>query len=147
MVKIHEDKIETGRSHALLASDVRRILETVPSDWIEGLTEVRLANSLKYYPPYAFFSRYDGCLTIYSRRGTVNQALVAVLSAFAMGPLGINSRLARRLAAVDRHRVSRLIHPLVEKLKPELSSPPTLNPQGSQGYVRWHPAPFPDDAP
>ena len=136
-MNIHTDKIESAPPHALLLSDVRRILQAVPPDWIGELTEVRLANSLEYYSPYAFFSRYDGCLTIYSRRGTKKQALLAVLSALAAPSLGIKTAMGRRFSEADKHRIDRLIQPVVEELLPVLTPQKKLN--------AWHPVPFPDD--
>src|ERR1700744_6117312 len=95
-MKIHADKIENGPPHGLRIGDVRRILATVPTAWIMELKEVRLANSQKYYSPYAFFDRFEGCLTIYSRCGTKKEALVAVLSALAVEAIGANRGIGLR---------------------------------------------------
>ena len=123
-MKIHADKIEAEPGHALTVRDVKCILRAVPSQWIEGLAEVRLSNSLEHYRPYAFFSRYDGCLTIYSRRGTKEKALTAVLSALAMEPLRIPLGFGRRLSEVDRQRIRRLIKPVAESVISEIVPAP-----------------------
>ncbi len=102
--------------------------------WVEGLTEARLSNSLEYCRSYAFVSRYDGCLTIYSRRGTKRDALVAVLSSLAVSSLGIRIGIGRRPSQVDKRRLDRVIEPLVDELLPEIT------PQPKRGW--WgHPIP------
>jgi hypothetical protein len=63
-VKIHADKIETGPAYRIGVQDVQTILAAVPPDWIEGLKEVRLANSMKEGRAWAFYFRYDGLLRI-----------------------------------------------------------------------------------
>jgi hypothetical protein len=132
-VKIHIDKIETAPAHALSLREVKLVLRTVPPAWVEGLAEVRLSNSLEHCRPYAFFSRYHGCLTIYSRRGTKQQALVAVLSALAATSLGIRG-FGRRPSEANRRRVNNVIQRFVDELWPEIA------PRTKRGW--WgHPVP------
>lgn len=119
-MKIHTDRIETPPKHRLSVRDVKFILKSVPPPWLNGLTEVRLANSLEYYEPYAFFSRYDGKLTIYSRTGSKKQALRAMLHALAGASLGIQKGIRRRQSEVNRHRLDQIIQPLVDQLLPML---------------------------
>ncbi len=120
-MNIHVDKIETAPAHALSLREVKLILRAVPPAWVEGLAEVRVSNSLEYYRPYAFFSRYDGCLTIYSRTGTKKQALGAVLSALALPSLNITNSLRRRFSEADKHRINKTIQPLVEEILPKIT--------------------------
>jgi len=141
-MKIRADKIESAPLHALTVRDVRTILAAVPPIWIEGLTEARLANSQEYYSPWAFFSRYDGGLTIYSRSGTKEQALIAVLSALAASSLGIKTGIRRRPSEADRHRLEQFIKPFVERLLPELTP---LKKQGPGVFVPMVFLPFPND--
>lgn len=123
-MNIQVDKIETAPPHALNLREVKAILKAVPPAWVEGLDDVRLSNSLEYYRPYAFFSRYDGGLTIYSRRGTKRQALVAVLSALAATSLGIRTAIGRRHSESDRRRINDTIQALVDELLAEIAPPP-----------------------
>ena len=133
-MNIHLDKIENPPPHSLSLREVKVILRAVPPAWIEGLAEVRLSNSLEYYRPYAFFSRYDGGLTIYSRRGTKVQALVAVLSALAATSLGVRTGLRRQYSGADKRRINNSIQPLVDELLAEIAPRPKLG--------RWgHPVP------
>ena len=120
-MNIHADKIEAGPMHALTVRDVKSILRAIPPAWVEDLTEVRLSNSLEHHRSYAFFSRYDGCLTIYSRRGTKRQAVIAVLSALAANHLGIRLRMARRTSEADRRRIQRVIQPMVDEVMAEIT--------------------------
>lgn len=142
-MKIHADKIESTPPHVLSVRDVRTILARVPPGWIDGLTEVRLANSLEHYSPWAFFSSYDGCLTIYSRNGTKRQALIAVLSALAASSLGIRTTVGRRPSEADRHRLEQFIQPFVEQILPDMTPPKKQSPEA---HVPWLPIPFPNDA-
>jgi hypothetical protein len=116
-LKIHADKIENGPAHAFTVRDVKAILKAVPSQWIEGLTEVRLSNGIvDHYRPYAFFSGYDGCLTIYSRQGTKREALMAVLAALAVRPLEIRLSFKCHPSEADRRRIERLVQPIFNEL-------------------------------
>lgn len=141
-VKIHADKTETDPPHALRVLDVRRILATVPPDWIAGLVEVRLTNSLKA-SAWAFFSRYDGSLTIYSRGCTAKQALIAILSELAASSLGINTRQRHRYSDAESHRLSHLIQPLVDRLLPAIT--PLKKPPGYCPVVPSHPVAIADE--
>ena len=133
-VNIHADKIETGPAHALTVRDVKSILRAVPPSWVEGLAEARLSNSLEHYRSYAFFSRYDGCLTIYSRRGTKKQAVLAVLSALVVVSLGLKRGFGGRLSEADRRRVQRLTQPMADEIIA------AIMPQPKRGW--WgHPVP------
>ena len=99
-------------------------MRAVPPTWLEEVAEARLSNSLEHYRPYAFFSRYDGCLTIYSRRGTTKQTVIAVLAALAAAPLGIKLRFGRYPSESDRRRIlhvtQRMADEIMTKLTPEV---------------------------
>jgi hypothetical protein len=150
-MRIHADKIESIPPHGLSIRNVKRILAGVPADWISGVKEVRLANSLEYYRPYAYIFP-DGCLMIYSRRGTKLQVLAAVLSALAVKVLGINRGINRRRSRAEQDRISQFIQPLVEKLLPEITPVKKLTPEpllrklSPEAHVPWIPAPFEDNA-
>lgn len=146
LMKIHADKIESLPPHSLRVRDVKLILASVPSNWITELKEVRLANSLEYYSPYAFFSRYDGCLTIYSRCGTKKQALIAVLSALAANSFGIKTYLGCRLSESDRHRLDQLMQPLADNLLVALTPVKPSTKLSPEAHTPMHFAPFPNDA-
>jgi hypothetical protein len=139
-MKIRADKAESAHPHNLRIRDVKLILKAVPPEWINDLKEVRLANSLEYYKPYAFFSRYDGCFTIYSRRGTKIEALNAVLSALAVEALGINRGIGRHRSEAETHRIDELIRPLVKELLPAINAPSKV------GFSSLQPFPSPDDS-
>jgi hypothetical protein len=126
-MKIHADKIEGSPSHGLSTRVVRFILANVPPDWIEGLTHVRLANG--QHGPEAFFSRYDGQLTIYSPRGTKRKVLFAVLSVLAAPSLNIKSTVARRPSGADKHRLEQFVHPFVERILTGLTPATKQNPE------------------
>jgi hypothetical protein len=120
-VKIHVDKIEAPPRHALTLEDVKFILKVVPATWIEDLKEVRLSNSREYYRPYAFFSRYNGELCVYSRRGSKEQAVSAVLCALAAPSLGIRLRFRGQASEADKGRINRIIRPMVEQIMQEIT--------------------------
>jgi hypothetical protein len=120
-MRIHADKIDNGPPHGLSARDIRLILRRGPSSWIEGLREVRLANGLN--PPRAYFSRYDGRLTVYSRMGTKRDILNALLSTLAAPSLNIVNVVARRPTAPEQHRLDQFVKPLVDDLVPQVALP------------------------
>ena len=115
-MKIYADKIEDGQPHALSKRDVRLIIETVPFDWTKEIKEVRIANSLEGHS-HTFFSRYDGCLTIYSRIRTKEQALAAVLSELAAISLRLDRGLKYRPKAI-RNRLEKMTAPFLQQLAP-----------------------------
>lgn len=125
---IHADKIEEGPPHALSRRDVRLIFETVPRDWTQGITEVRIANSLEWHSR-TFFSRYSNCLTIYSRNRTKKRALADVLSELAALSAGLDRGLRRRPKAV-RCQLEKMTSPFMQQLLP-IIAPPQL----SKGHV------------
>jgi hypothetical protein len=145
-MKIYMDKIESAPPHGIHVRDVRLVLKTVPSDWLNGLKEVRLSNSLEHFSPYAFFSRYHRSLTIYSRRGTKREVLIAILSALASETLGINRGLRRRRSEAETHQLDKLIQPYVEKLLAALAPQPSQSKLSPEAHVPIHFAPFPNDA-
>lgn len=118
-MRIHADRTETNPPHALRVPEVRRILAAVPPDWVDGLSEVHLTNSLKY-SAWAFFSRSEGTLTIYSRGSTPAQTLIAILSELAASSLGINTRHRHRRSEAETHRLTQVIQPLVDQILPTL---------------------------
>jgi hypothetical protein len=119
-MKIHSDKVENGPPHTFCARDVRIILAKVPRGWIEGLTEVRLANGPG---PRAYLFRSEGRLTIYSRGGTKKEVLVAVLSTLAAPSLNIKNVVARSPSRPEQHRIDQFIQPLIDDLLPEIEAP------------------------
>ena len=119
-MKIKADKIDSLPPHGLRIRDVKLILKSVPPEWIAKLKEVRVANSLEYYSPFAFYSRYDGSLTIYSRTGTQEQAIHAVLSALAVEKLGINRGIGRHRAEAEIHNINQLVRPIIEAILAKL---------------------------
>jgi hypothetical protein len=121
LVKIHADKIEEGPPHALNGRDVRRIIKTVPQDWTKEVKEIRIANSLEWNSR-TFFSRYDGCLTIYSRNKTKEQALAALLSELAAISMRLDRGLRYRSKAV-RNRLKKMTAPFMQQLLPLVGSP------------------------
>jgi hypothetical protein len=127
-VKIRADKIEEGPRHALSKRDIRLIFEAVPRDWTKEINEVRIANSLEWHS-HTFFSRYDGCLTIYSRNRTKEQALAAVLSELAAISLRLDRGLKYRPKAV-RNRLEKMTAPFMQQLLPLVGSP-----RQSKGHV------------
>jgi hypothetical protein len=116
-MKIRADKIDDGPPHSLSAKDVRLILATVPSEWIEGLVEVRLANAPG---PRAYLFHGEGRLIIYSRYATMRRILTEVLSALAAPSLNITNVVARSPLQAEQHRLDRYIQPLIDKLLHEL---------------------------
>jgi len=139
------DKIESAPPHGIHVRDVRLVLKTVPVDWLNGLKEVRLSNSLEYYQPYAYFRRYDRCLTIYSRGGSKRQALTAILSALAVETLGFNRGLRRRRSESEMHQIDRLIQPYVVRLLAALTPQPSQTKLSPEAHVPIHFASFPND--
>jgi hypothetical protein len=144
-MKIYMDKIESAPPHGLHVRDVRLILKIVPLEWLDGLKEVRLANSLEHHTPYAFFSRFDGGLSIYSRCGTKREILIAVLSALAVEKLGINRGLRRRRSEREKHQLGQLIQPFVETLLVVLTPQPSKTKLSPEAHVPMHFSPFPND--
>lgn len=114
-MKIHADKLESNPPHKLRIRDIKFLLARIPPDWITQLKEVHLSNSLEYYSPYACFHPYDGRLTVYSRRGTTEQCVRAILSALAVVALGMGTGLRGRSAA-EKHRLNELIQPLLDQI-------------------------------
>ena len=120
-VKIHTDKIEGGPPHALSVRDVRLIYSTVPADWTKEIKEVRIANSLEWHS-HTYFARYDGCLTIYSRNQTKQQALTTVLSELAAISQNGDRGLRYRSKAV-RDRLEKMVSPFALQLLPLIAQP------------------------
>ncbi len=118
-MKIQADKIEGKPTHGLSVDEVRSILASVPPAWIEGLTNVRLANG--HHRADAHFSRYDGLLTIYSRHGTTREILVAILSVLAAPSLNIQSTVSRSPKKAEKHRLEQFIQPFVDQILPALT--------------------------
>ncbi len=144
-MKIYVDKIESEPPHGLLVRELRLVFKTVPADWLNGLKEVRLSNSLEYYQPYAYFNRYDRYLTIYSRVGSKRQVLTAILSALSVETLGFNRGLRRRRSESEIHQIDRLIQPYVAMLLAALTPPPARTKLSPEAHVPIHFAPFPND--
>jgi hypothetical protein len=147
-MRIHADKIESGPPHALSTYNVRLIVNAVPTSWIEGIKEVHISNSLEWRGglPRAFFSRYDGCLTIYSRKATAEEALRAVLSELAAISVRLDRGLRRRPKA-EQDRLSKMIAPLMPALLPRVHSKSDNRKHVSlEGFREMHFAPFPNDS-
>ena len=147
-MKIHADKIENGPRHTLSHRAVRLILKEVPPKWKVGIQEVHISNSLEWRGGLAcaFFSRYDGCLTIYSRKATTEQALHAVLSELAAISLRIDKGLRRRPKAVQ-DGLSKVIAPLMQTLLPLVHSKSDIQRRVSlEGFRELHFAPIPNDS-
>ena len=147
-MKIQVDKIENGTPHAVSARNVRLILKAVPPTWTEGVKEVHISNSLEWRGGLAcvFFSRYDGRLTIYSRKVTRKEALHAMLSELAAISLRLDRGISRRPKAV-RDRLSKMVAPFMETF----SSPVQPNPKhveiiSLEGFRELRFAPFPNDS-
>lgn len=126
-MKIHADKIEGNPPHGLTVRDVRSILASVPSGWIDELRDVRLANSQS--GPGAFFNRHDGVLTIYSRHGTKRRILIEVLSVLAAPSINIKSTVSRSPSRAEKHRLEQFIGPFVEQILPDMTSPKKQSPE------------------
>jgi hypothetical protein len=120
-MKIRADKIDDGPPHRLNAQDVRLILATVPSEWIEGLVEVRLANGRG---PRAYLMHSEGRLIIYSRYSKDRQILTKILSALAAPSLNITNVVARRPSKPEQRRLDHYIQPIVDKLLATMTTPP-----------------------
>ena len=131
-MKFHVDKTETAPPHALRLRDLRDVLARVPPDWVAELKEVHLSNSLEFYAPRAIFSRYLGRLTVYSRRGTTEQAITAVVTELAGCALGINWRSRRRPSKADARRLRELTGPLVHELVAAI-----VPPKRARVYHSW----------
>jgi hypothetical protein len=147
-MKILADKIENGPPHNLSLRDLRLIFKVVPLDWKNGVKEVHVSNSLEWRGGLAcaFFSRYDGCLTIYSRKVTTEQALHAVLCELAAISLRVDRGLRRRPKAV-LDRLSKMIEPLMQTLLPLVDSKSHVQKRVSlEGFRELHFAPFPNDS-
>jgi len=129
-VRIHVDKIENGTPHALSKRDIRLIFNCVPPDWTKDIKKVRIANSLDWYA-HTFYARFDGCLTIYSRNKTTEQALTSVLMELAAISLGLDRGLRSRPQAV-RSRLKKMIAPFAQQLLPLITTSPT-----SKGHVSF----------
>jgi len=140
-MKIHADKIEGNPPHGLTVRDVRSILVSVPSDWVADLKNVRLANGQS--GPGAFFNRYDGVLTVYSRHGTKREILIEILSVLAAPSLNIQSTVSRSPSKAEKHRLEQFIDPFIEQILPTLTPPEKQSPEA---HVPWQPIPFPNDA-
>lgn len=116
-VKIQADKTPSDSPHALKVSDVHRILAAVPQNWVDGITTVRLSNS-QAHSSYAFLSRHDGCLTIFSRHSSRKEALTAVLLELAAQSLGINRKFGIAQSKAEMRRLLPIIQPYVAELLP-----------------------------
>jgi hypothetical protein len=119
-MKIRADKIDDGPPHGLSAQEVRLILATVPSEWIEGLVEVRLANAPG---PRAYLMHNEGRLIIYSRYSTERQILTEILSALAAPSLNITNVVARSPSKPEQRRLDHFIQPIMDKILAKMTSP------------------------
>jgi hypothetical protein len=115
-VKIHEDKIEAGPPHVLCRHDVRLVFKIVPQEWTNEIKEVRISNSLEWHS-YPRFTRYDGCLNIYTRNKTKRQALATLLSELAAISLRLDQDLRRRPKSM-RGRLDKMTAPYLQQLLP-----------------------------
>lgn len=138
-MRIHADKTDGNPPHGLTVRDVRVILAAVPSEWITGLVEVRLANGMG---PRAYLFHSEGRLTIYSRHGTKKQVLVEVLCVLAAPFHQIESTVARSPSKEQKHRLEASVGPLVDQLL--LAMTPSTK-RSPAAHVPWIPAPFPND--
>jgi hypothetical protein len=146
-MKIHSDKIESGPPHALSVQNIRVILNAVPPNWTEGIKEVHLSNSLEWRGlACAIFSRYSGCLTIYSRKVTTEVALDSALSELAAISLRLDRGLRRRPKAI-RDRLTKMIAPLRHTLLPLVGSKPDIRGHIClDGFRELRFAPFPKES-
>jgi hypothetical protein len=130
-MNIHADRIESSPPHALNIRQVRLILEAVPVEWIEGLSEVHLSNSTES-GPRVFFNRYYHKLTIHSRGCSPAHALEMVLSELAAVHLGLTTRHWHRLSKAEMGHIKPVIQPLLNKLisfaTPQEKHEPMLTP-------------------
>ena len=120
-VNIHVDKIESGPPYALSRHDVRLVFKIVPQGWTEEIKKVRLSNSLEWHP-YPRFTRYDGCLNIYSRKQTKRKALATLLSELAAISLRLDWDLRRRPKSI-RGRLDKMTAPYLQQLLPLIVPP------------------------
>ena len=116
-MKIHADKIESPPSHALSVKSVKCILKSIPSEWTEHISEVRIANSLES-APRVFLNLYDNILTIHSRGATPKRATEMILSELAAVYHGYTTRHWHRLSASEKVQVQKIIQPLIDELLP-----------------------------
>jgi hypothetical protein len=133
-MRIQVDKVEKGWPHALNAHEVRLIFQTVPPAWTEGIREVRISNSLT--SPRTFFSRYSGCLTVYSRNKGKKQALQEVLCELAAIGARLDRGLRRRPKAI-RARLEKMSDAYVEQLWPSLAPSPIRH-ISLEGFKEMH---------
>jgi hypothetical protein len=119
-MKIHADKIESSTTHALSVHQVSSILKTVPSEWIDGLSEVRLTNALES-APRAFFNRYDKTLTLHCRGCAPKKALELVLYELAAVYHGYDKRHWHRLSTAEKSNIKKVIQPLMDELLPVIT--------------------------
>jgi hypothetical protein len=120
-VNIHEDRIEGGPPHVLSRQDVRLIFKIVPQEWTKEIKEVRISNSLEWHV-YPRFTRYDGCLNIYSRNKTKRQALATLLSELAAISLRLDWDLRRRPKSI-RGRLDKMTAPYFRQLLALITPP------------------------
>ena len=119
-MKVHVDKVQGQPPHCLTIRDVKIILAKLPTDWVKGITHVRLANTQGCK---AYMMHSEGRLIIYSRGATKKRVVREILSVLVSPFLNIQNVVARSPQASEEHRIDRCIQPFVEEIMKELETP------------------------
>jgi len=114
-MRIRADKTQPDSPHALSTSVVRRILESVPPEWVEDIRSVRLTNSHAHHC-YAFLSRHEGSLTVFCQKSSCKEAILAVLSELAAHSMGINRNFGVAQSKAESRRILSLVQPYLEQI-------------------------------
>lgn len=110
-MKIVVDKIDAGSRHSISKQDVRAIFASVPEDWRDGVTEVRLANVRSNLPVWLV----NGEMTIRSRGFAKRVVVDEILIQLAKNALGLRRNLGR-LAKADRIKLTAMIQPYLHRV-------------------------------
>ena len=111
-MRIIVDKVDSGRRHSVSKQDIRAIFASVPTDWREGVKEVRLANGFRARLPVWLVG---GEMTILSR-GVAKQVVVEeILIQLAKNALGLRRGLGQ-LTNADRVKLTAMIQPYLRSV-------------------------------
>ncbi len=104
-MKIRADKIHSNPPHGIDAKELRIVLENLPKEWSQIITDVRITNSLSH-KGYAYFHQYDGSLTVFSRGSTKRETIYAVLLEFAAHSIGESRNFGIHISSNAKSRLA-----------------------------------------
>ena len=120
-MKIHVDKATATSPKVLTATQTRRILALLPTEWLTDVSEVhvsgsRVPSNSRCRPGDASFNPYDKRLTIFVRDSTRQKLIASIASALAAHHLAFPLRNGNRLSDADAKKLSQIVAPHIARI-------------------------------